>query len=68
MMWASRVTTVGLEFALPALLGVWLDRYWSLAPLGVIGGAVLGFIGGMAHLLQMSREGSNSDRKRPGSR
>ena len=30
--WASRATTLGLEFALPPLLGVALDRWWGIAP------------------------------------
>jgi ATP synthase protein I len=54
---ASRVTTVGLEFALPALLGVALDRWWKTSPLVTILGAVLGFAVGMMHILRIAREG-----------
>lgn len=57
MLWASRVTTVGLEFALPALAGLWLDGKWSVGPLGVIAGAAIGFTMGMFHLLRISRGG-----------
>lgn len=55
LLWATRVTTVGLEFSLPALAGLWLDGRWPLRPLGVIAGAVLGFAIGMLHLLRISR-------------
>jgi F0F1-type ATP synthase assembly protein I len=58
--WASRVTTVGLEFALPALLGVGLDRWWKTAPLATVVGAVLGFAVGMMHILRLAREGTGS--------
>ncbi len=58
MYWASRVTTVGLEFALPALAGYGLDNLWSLRPLGVIAGAVVGFVIGLLHLLRISRAGT----------
>lgn len=61
LLWASRVTTVGLEFALPALAGLWLDRHWPLQPLGVIAGAVLGFTMGILHLLRISRMGGGGD-------
>lgn len=53
--WATRLTALGLEFSLPVLLGYWADRRWGLAPWGVLGGAVLGFIVGFLGLLQMVR-------------
>jgi F0F1-type ATP synthase assembly protein I len=56
--WASRVTTVGLEFALPPLLGAWFDRWRGTSPLGVLLGAALGFGLGMAHLLRFARDGA----------
>ena len=63
--WASRITAVGLEFALPPLGGLWLDKYWSLGPLGVIAGAALGFTAGMVHLLQISRDGAGPRPSKP---
>lgn len=56
MDWASRVSTIGLEFALPALLGAYLDRYWSLRPLATVLGAVAGFAVGMIHVLRLARQ------------
>lgn len=52
--------TVGLEFALPALLGSVLDRRWGTLPLATVVGAVLGFAVGMMHILRIAREGSGS--------
>ena len=60
ILWASRITAVGLEFVLPSVAGLLLDRKWPLAPLGVIAGVVLGFAIGMAHLLRISREGAGT--------
>lgn len=58
MMWASRVTTLGLEFALPAWGGYWLDSKLGSAPWGVLLGAILGFTVGIMHLLRIARTGS----------
>jgi ATP synthase protein I len=60
MQWASRVTTIGLEFALPPLMGAGLDRWWKTSPLATIIGAVVGFAVGMVHLLRIAREGTGS--------
>jgi hypothetical protein len=56
--WASRITTVGLEFALPPLAGAYLDRYWSLKPLATILGVLIGFGVGMLCILRIAREGT----------
>ena len=56
--WASRVTTLGLEFALPAWGGYWLDGKLRTAPWCVLLGAVLGFTVGLLHLLRIAKDGS----------
>jgi ATP synthase protein I len=56
--WASRITTVGLEFALPPLLGWALDRWWGIMPVATVVGAILGFAAGMMHLLRIARDAS----------
>jgi ATP synthase protein I len=58
--WASRATTIGLEFALPPLLGVLIDRRWETGPWATVVGAVLGFAVGMMHVLRLARELSKS--------
>lgn len=58
MQWASRVTTVGLMFAVPPLLGVLLDGWWQSSPLAMLAGALIGFAVGMIQILRIAREGS----------
>jgi Putative F0F1-ATPase subunit Ca2+/Mg2+ transporter len=53
---ASRVATVGLEFALPAAAGYWADSRLGTMPAATVTGAVLGFLVGMLHAVRMSRE------------
>lgn len=61
--WASRVSTVGLEFALPPVLGVYLDRLWKTAPLCTLIGAFLGFSVGMLQILGIAREEAARSKK-----
>ena len=54
MEWVAKITTVGLEMALPAIGGGWLDRrlgtsYWALI------GVALGVTVGIWHLIQMTQ-------------
>ena len=63
MQWASRVTTVSLEMALPALAGHWADQRLATAPLLTIGGAVFGLALGMWHLIQMTRTSGDRPKK-----
>ena len=54
--WSARMTTIGLEMALPALGGYWLDGRIGTTPVFVIIGALLGVAVGMLHLIQMVRQ------------
>jgi ATP synthase protein I len=56
--WASRASTLGLEFALPPLLGALVDRKLGSAPAGILVGMVLGFAVGMMHILRIARDAS----------
>ena len=56
MEWASRVTTVGLTFALPPLAGAFADRWLGTSPALVLLGAVAGFGVGMSQILRIARE------------
>ncbi len=58
MDWATRATSIGLEFVIPALLGAYLDEKIGSSPLCVLLGAFLGFGIGMIHILQIAREGT----------
>ncbi len=68
MDWGTRVTTIGLEFALPAFLGFGLDRWWSTAPWMTILGAFLGLGIGMLHLVRLASELSAATAKRQSTR
>ena len=56
--WVSRITSLGLEFALPAVGGFYLDKYLHSRPIALIAGSILGFAAGMVHILRIAREGS----------
>lgn len=62
-LWVSRLTTVSLEMALPAFFGHWLDKKWGTTPILTAIGALLGFIGGLTHLLQMAKEAERRELK-----
>ncbi len=68
MDWGTRVTAIGLEFALPAFLGFGLDRWWGTAPWMTILGAFLGLGIGMVHLVRLASELSGSTEKRQSTR
>jgi hypothetical protein len=55
--WASRIMAVGLAMVLPAVAGGWLDARLGtgfLAPAGL----VVGFVAGLAWLVQLTRKRS----------
>ena len=53
--WVTKITTVALEMVLPAIGGGYLDRRWGTSYWTLIG-LVLGFVVGMWHLLQMTKQ------------
>ena len=52
--WASRISTIGMELAVPAGAGYWLDKRWDTQPWLLIAGAVLGFAVFMYHIFQLA--------------
>ena len=64
---ASRITTIGLEFALPPVAGFGVDYWLGTIPAATIIGAVIGFAVGMLHAVRMSGELASGPR-RPGRR
>jgi F0F1-type ATP synthase assembly protein I len=60
--WTSRITAIGLEMALPAGGGFWLDRRFQTTPIFSAAGALLGFAVGFYHLLQIARRESAKKR------
>lgn len=66
MDWGARVTSIGLEFALPAVFGHFLDKWLGSAPWLTIGGAILGMVVGMTHILRLPAELAKTERRRSG--
>ncbi|MDG3006583.1 AtpZ/AtpI family protein [Paludisphaera mucosa] len=62
--WGTRVTTIGLEFALPAVLGHGLDRWLGSAPWLTVGGAFLGLAIGMLHIFRLPGELARAEERR----
>jgi hypothetical protein len=56
--WSARVSTLGFEFGIPALLGHFLDQKLGTNPVGLLVGMVLGFVVGMMHILRIAKDGS----------
>ena len=62
MEWSARITTIGLEMALPAGGGYWLDGRMGTSPLFTALGGILGLVLGMLQLLQMARQENRKKR------
>lgn len=52
--------TAVAELVIPVLIGAWVDRRYGSAPWGLLLGAVMGFVGGVAHLLVTASRASGS--------
>lgn len=68
MDWGARVTSIGLEFALPAVLGHFLDKWLGSAPWLTILGAILGMAIGMTHILRLPAELARAEERRAAAR
>ena len=55
MQWASAITTIGMEMAVPPLAGFWLDERFGTTPLWTVLLAILGFGVAMRHLWKLSK-------------
>ncbi len=55
LQWASTVTTIGLEMALPALAGWWLDGKFGTSPVWTLILALLGVAVAMRHLWDIAK-------------
>jgi F0F1-type ATP synthase assembly protein I len=61
MEWSTLLMAIGLEMAIPAGGGYWLDLRIGTMPVFASLGAILGFSAGLFHLLRITRP--NSDQK-----
>jgi F0F1-type ATP synthase assembly protein I len=53
------ISQVGFEMAAPIGLGFALDYWFGTLPIGMIVGAVIGFVGGVYHLVVLNRPGGS---------
>jgi F0F1-type ATP synthase assembly protein I len=56
---------IGMEMVVPAGIGLLLDYYVGCRPWGVIGGAVLGLIGGLVHLVAIVNQQPDMNSSEP---
>lgn len=57
---------VGVEMVVPLGIGVWLDSLFDWSPWGVIVGTILGFVGGIAHLVMLANASEREQAKKKG--
>ena len=60
------LSQVGFEMAAPALIGLGLDHWFGWSPWGVITGAVIGLVGGLAHLVHLAKPRDEPEQQPPG--
>jgi F0F1-type ATP synthase assembly protein I len=58
MYWATRVSSIGMQMAVPPLLGFLGDRRFGTAPWLTLLGACVGFALSMLDVLRLSRGGT----------
>ena len=56
--WASRITTMGLSFALPLVAGYYADRRLGTKPALFLVGMVFGFAVGILQFMKIIRDSS----------
>ena len=57
---ATRVTSIGMQMALPPAFGWWVDSKWNTEPWLLILGAVFGFSVAMLELVRFAKDSQNS--------
>jgi F0F1-type ATP synthase assembly protein I len=53
---ALALSQIGMEMVIPIALGLVIDYYLGWLPWATVVGAVLGLIGGLAHLVQLTKK------------
>jgi ATP synthase protein I len=60
------LSQVGMEMVAPIAVGLFLDNRYGWSPWGVVVGVLLGFVGGLYHLLVMLKRFEKNDSDRDG--
>jgi F0F1-type ATP synthase assembly protein I len=55
---------VGLEMVAPLIVGLVIDYYAAWGPWATVSGTILGFVGGMAHIVILSKQQEAELRKK----
>jgi F0F1-type ATP synthase assembly protein I len=61
---AFALSQVGMEMVGPMLIGLALDSYLGWKPWATVIGGVLGFVGGLSHLIVLANRMNRSDQPR----
>jgi F0F1-type ATP synthase assembly protein I len=59
------LSQIGMEMVAPIVLGAVIDYYLNCSPWGAAIGVIVGFFGGIAHLLMMVNQNQDSDSTGP---
>ncbi len=65
MAYLFQISQVGLEMVLPIFVGVYADEWLQTGPWLVVAGAVLGFTGGIWHLVRLANKPPPEEPRRP---
>lgn len=65
---ASQATSIGLQMAIPTVVGWWIDSKWKTTPGFLIGGVVLGFAVAMLEIVRLAKGPQGTDSKSKGRR
>lgn len=61
MDWVTRITTAGLSFGIPPLVGYWLDQRFGLGYLATLIGFGFGVFAGGWQLMKIARDAGAED-------
>jgi F0F1-type ATP synthase assembly protein I len=62
---AYAMAQVGIEMVVPIGLGLALDYWLGWKPWATVAGAVIGFVGGLVHLVSMLHKDARDDSQKP---
>ena len=54
-----------MEMVVPIVVGVLLDQWLGTVPWIMVGGVLLGFVGGLIHMMAILSKMDRSDRREP---
>jgi ATP synthase protein I len=58
---ATKVSSIGMQMAFPALIGWWIDTKWETTPWFLMLGACLGFVISLLELIKFANDSGQKD-------